>query len=58
MKFKFFTDKNTKQSVAVNKENVLYVYEFGLGPKIVFIDGSYIIVTDPYLDVVAALNSD
>jgi hypothetical protein len=54
--FKFFVDKETKQSVAVNPSRVKYVRDFGQGPKLVFDDGSYIIVTDSYLDTVARLN--
>jgi hypothetical protein len=53
---KFFTEKDTRKSVAVNQNNVKYVLDFGLGPKIVFVDGEYIIVADSYLDTVARLN--
>jgi hypothetical protein len=53
---KYFTDKETRTSYAVNPTSVKYVVDFGLGPKIVFNDGSYIIVMESYLDTVARLN--
>jgi hypothetical protein len=54
--FKYFTDKETNQSIAVNPSRVKYVRDFGMGPKLVFDDGSYIIVMESYLDAVARLN--
>jgi len=54
--FHYFVDKETNQSVAINRNRVKYVRDFGMGPKIVFDDGSYIIVSGQYLEVVAQLN--
>lgn len=56
MMLKFFVDKDTQQSVAVNPESVKVVREVPMGPKIIFNDGSYIIVTDSYLETVSRLN--
>jgi hypothetical protein len=53
-----FHEKETGQPTAVNTDNVLYVAEFPFGPKIVFVDGSYIIVTDTFLSTVARLNQN
>ena len=53
---KFFTDKDTQQSVAVNPDSIRVVCDLGIGPKIVFIDSSYLVVTEPFLEVVARLN--
>jgi hypothetical protein len=53
---KYFTEKDSNQSYAVNPMYVKYVQDFGMGPKIVFHDGTYVIVTDSYLDTVARLN--
>ena len=53
---KYFVDKDTQQSVAVNPEAVRIVREMANGPKIVFNDGSYVIVTDSYLETVSRLN--
>jgi hypothetical protein len=52
----YFTEKDSKQSYAINPEYVKYVQDFTMGPKIVFHDGSYIVVTDSYLETVARLN--
>lgn len=54
--FKFFTDKETNQSIAINSNRVDYVRDHNLGTKIVFTDRSYLIVSDSYLDTVARLN--
>lgn len=53
---KYFVDKDTNQSVAVNPNAVKFVRDSPMGSKIVLSDGSYIIVTDSYLEVVARLN--
>jgi hypothetical protein len=55
--FEYFTELETGKSVAVNRNNVMYVLDFGLGPKIVFTNGSYIVVKDSYLETVARLNT-
>ena len=56
MLFKYFTDKESKVSVAINPNNVKYVIDSPMGAKITFVDGIVITVTDPYLDVVARLS--
>ena len=53
---KYFVDKDTKQSIAVNPNAVKIVRDSPVGAKIVLNDGSYVIVTDSYLEVVARLN--
>lgn len=53
---KFFVDKDTQQSVAINPNTVRIVREMAIGPKIVFNDGSYVVVTDSYLETVSRLN--
>lgn len=52
----FVTEMDTKQSIAVNRDNILYVRDFPAGPKIVFIDGSYLIVNESYLELVSRLS--
>jgi hypothetical protein len=54
--FKFFTDKETNQSIAINSNRVDYVRDHNLGTKIIFSDRSYLVVSDPYLETVARLN--
>lgn len=54
--FKYFTDKDSKKSVAINPNNVKYVIDSGYGPTIVFVDGIVITVNESYLDVVARLS--
>jgi hypothetical protein len=53
---KYFTDKDAKISVAVNPQNVMCVKEIAYGTAICFVDSSYLVVTDSYLDTVAKLN--
>jgi hypothetical protein len=53
---KYFVDKDTNQSIAVNPNAVKIVRDSPVGAKIVLNDGSYVIVTDSYLEVVARLN--
>ena len=53
---KIFTEKDTGASVAVNVNNVRLVREFTGATKIIFVDSSYVIVTDQYLEVVSRLN--
>lgn len=53
---KIFTEKDTGASVAVNVHNVRLVREFSESTKIIFVDSSYVIVTDQYLEVVSRLN--
>jgi hypothetical protein len=56
--FVIFNEKETGQPTAVNPDNVLRVVEFPFGPKIIFVDGSYVIVTDTFLSTVARLNQN
>lgn len=56
MLFKYFTEKETKKSVAVNPNTVKYVFDFGLGAQIVFVDGTYLIVEGSYLNTVTILS--
>lgn len=56
MKFKYFTNKDSNQSVAVNPDNVKYVKESPIGTTLVFDDGEYIVVTDGYMDVATRLS--
>jgi hypothetical protein len=53
---KFFTDKDAQQTVAVNPTSVKFVRETHLGSKIVFNDDKYVLVDEPFLEVVARLN--
>jgi hypothetical protein len=53
---KFFTDKDAQQTIAINPALVKFVREFTLGTKVMFADGSYVLVDEPFLDVVARLN--
>jgi hypothetical protein len=53
---KIFAEKETNASVAVNIDNVRIVREFQGGTKIIFVDSSYIVVNDSYLETVSRLN--
>jgi hypothetical protein len=53
--FKHFVDKDAKQTVAINQNHVKYVRETDYGTKVIFIDGSYIVVDTNYLETVARL---
>jgi hypothetical protein len=56
--FIFVKEKDIGQSLAINKNKVLYIRDFPMGPKIVFEDGTYIIVDEDYLHLVARFNSN
>lgn len=56
MLFKYFTDKDSNNSIAVNPNNVLYVKELGIGTTISFVDGSYVLVKELYLETVTRLS--
>jgi len=56
MTLKFFSEKETNVSVAVNTDAVKYVREFQNATKIIFDDSSYLVVSDTYLEAVARLN--
>ena len=53
---KYFTDKETSGSIAINPESVKCVVDHGAGAKVVFVDGTYYHVTDSYLETVARLS--
>jgi hypothetical protein len=53
---KIFVEKDTGASIAVNAETVRLVREFQGTTKILFVDSSYVIVTDSYLETVSRLN--
>ena len=55
--FVFVTEKETGQSIAVNVNNVAYMRDFPMGPKIVFIDGTYLVVGDNYLHLYNSFNT-
>lgn len=56
MILKYFTDKDTKKSVAVNPSGVKCVMETGYATKIIFDDGMVVNVEENYKEVVAVLN--
>lgn len=56
MQFKFFTKKTFDRSIAVNKDNVIFVEDTPNGTCITMSDGNYFEVTENYLQVVARLN--
>jgi hypothetical protein len=56
MLFKYFTDKDVNQSVSVNPNRVKYVREMAYGTKIVFDDGSYILVEEDFLSTTTRLS--
>ena len=56
MMFKYFTDKDTNQSVAINPQNVLCVKEIGHGTKIIFNDSSYVTVVESQMEAVTRLS--
>jgi hypothetical protein len=53
---KTFIDKDTQQTIAVNPNSVKIVRDTPIGAKIIFIDSSYVIVTDSYSKVVERLS--
>ena len=54
---KYFIDKDSQINIAINPNNVMCVKEVGYGTTIVFVDGSYVVVADSYLNTVTRLNS-
>jgi hypothetical protein len=54
--FVYFTDKDAKISVAVNPQNVMCVKDVGYGTTLCFVDSSYVVVTESYLNTVARLS--
>lgn len=55
MKFKYFDDAQTKNSVAINPECVKYVMEVPAGIKIFFQDGTSLVVNGNLLETVSRL---
>lgn len=53
---KFFTEKNTNLSIAINPNQVVYVLDHIEGTKVTLNDGSCHFVTEDYLIVVSRLN--
>lgn len=53
---KYFIDKDSQISIAINPNNVMCVKEVGYGTTIIFVDSSYVVVTDSYLETVARLS--
>lgn len=53
---KLFVDKDAQQTIAINPALVKFVRENSLGTKVYFGDGSYVLVDEPFLEVVARLN--
>lgn len=56
MVLKYFTDVDTKKSVAVNPNSVKCVMQTGYATKIIFDDGIVVNVEEDYKEVVAVLN--
>jgi len=54
--FKYFEDKDSNISVAVNPNLIVCVKETNYGTTIIFNDSSYIVVKQTYLETVARLN--
>lgn len=51
MLFKYFKDKDSNTNISVNPNRVKYVRETEYGTKIIFDDGSYILVDEEFLSV-------
>jgi len=58
MLFKYFTDKDNNQSVSINPNRVKCVRETSFGPKIIFEDGTFILVDGSFLDVTTRLSEN
>jgi hypothetical protein len=56
MMLKYFTDKDSGISIAVNPNTVYCVKETGYGTTICFVNNVYITVNESYLDTVARLS--
>jgi hypothetical protein len=55
--FVFATEFETKQSIALNAKNILYIRDAPVGTKVYFNDSSYVIVLDNYLHLFNSLNN-
>jgi hypothetical protein len=57
MLFKYFTEKNTNFSIAVNPQNVKYIRELGDGGCMIsFNDGKEIKITEKLIDTATRLS--
>jgi len=56
MLFKYFTDKDTNKSIAVNPNTVYSIKETGYGTTICFVNDVYITVTESYLETTTRLS--
>lgn len=56
MLFKYFIDKDTNQSVSINPNRVKYLRETSYGTKIIFDDGSYLLVDEDFLSATTRLS--
>ena len=57
MLFKYFFEKNTNSSIAINPQNVKFLRELPDGGCIIsFVDGKEVWVTDPYLETTTRLS--
>lgn len=57
MLLKYFIDKATNKSIAINVNNVICITEDVWGTKIKFVDGTFCMVTESILESVAKLNA-
>lgn len=58
MALKHFTDATTRNTVGINPNNVIYVRETASGGCFVyFVNGADLKIIEPYLEVVASLNT-
>lgn len=53
---KFFVDKDAQQTIAINPASVKFVRETPIGTKVLFADSSYVLIDEPFLEVVTRLN--
>lgn len=58
MRFKYFKDKDSGRSVAINSDLVKYIIDSSYGPMIGFIDSSVLTIDGNYFDVVAELSAE
>jgi hypothetical protein len=57
MLFKYFSEKNTNSSIAINPRNVKYLREISDGGCIIsFVDGKEVRVADPYMETATRLS--
>jgi hypothetical protein len=56
MMFVYFTDKDSKISIAVNPNTIYCIKETGYGTTICFLNNVYNTVEESYLETVSRLN--